>query len=154
MNEISTAGATVKYAIETTAGTRPVSGYKAIPNIKSIPDLNPEPSSLEVTDLSDTEYKRYISGLKDPGGAVSFNANNTNEFQTTWGTMVEAAQEAEASGKSCWIEIAIPGLENAFYFAGKPASLGLGAAEVDSVAEIEARITPSLIAGWATKSTN
>ena len=57
-NELSTAGVTVQYCVETTAGTKPTSGYTAIPNIKAIPDLNPEPSSLEVTDLSDTEWKR------------------------------------------------------------------------------------------------
>ena len=57
-NELSTAGVSVQYCVETTAGTKPTTGFTVIPNIKSIPDLNPEPSSLEVTDLSDTEWKR------------------------------------------------------------------------------------------------
>ncbi len=56
--ELSTAGVLLKYACETTAGTRPTTGYTQIPNIKSIPDFNPEPESLEVTDLSDTEWRR------------------------------------------------------------------------------------------------
>lgn len=57
-NEISTAGIALKWAVETTAGTRPTTGFATIPNIKSIPEFNPEPSTLEVTDLSDTEWKR------------------------------------------------------------------------------------------------
>jgi hypothetical protein len=56
--EISTAGVALKYAVETTAGTRPTTGYTAIPNIKETPDFNPEPSTLEVTDLSDLVWKR------------------------------------------------------------------------------------------------
>lgn len=53
-NEISTAGIQIGYAVETTAGTRP-STFTNIPNVKTIGDMNPEPSTYEVTDLSDTE---------------------------------------------------------------------------------------------------
>lgn len=56
-NEFSTAGITLKYAVAT-GTTRPTSGYTTIPSIKSMPEFNPEPSSLEVTDLSDTVWKR------------------------------------------------------------------------------------------------
>ena len=81
-NEISTAGITVKYAVETTSGTRPTTGYTSIPNIKNIPEFNPQPSALDVTDLSDTTWKRYIAGLKDPGGALGFTANFTSAFNS------------------------------------------------------------------------
>ena len=56
--EISTAGIQLRYAVETTAGTRPTTSYQVVPNIKSTPDFNPEPSTLEVTDLSDLVWKR------------------------------------------------------------------------------------------------
>jgi hypothetical protein len=55
--EISTAGISVSYAVEATAGTKPDT-FTTIPNIKSTPDFNPEPSTLEVTDLSDLVWKR------------------------------------------------------------------------------------------------
>ena len=152
-NELSTAGVLVKYAVEVTAGTRPTTGYKTIPNIKSIPDLNPEPSTLEVTDLSDTEWKRYIPGLKDPGGALSFGANNTDKFQSDWDELVEAAETAKETNKSTWIEIWIPGLAKSFFFAGIPSPLGLAAMEVDATLEINAYISPNKVEGWATKST-
>lgn len=150
--ELNTAGVTVGYAIESTAGTRPTASYTKIPNIKSIPNLNPEPSSIEVTDLADTEWKRYIPGLKDPGGSLAFMANNTNAFQDAWNTLVEEAETGKASNKAMWFEINVPGLAKAFYFAGMPAPLGLSGIEVDSVLEIEGYISPNQIAGWQTKA--
>lgn len=151
--ELSTAGVTVGYAVESTQGTRPTSGYTAIPNIKSTPDLNPEPSSLEVTDLSDTEWKRYIPGLKDPGGAISFTANNTDGFQSAWETLVSAYTTGATSSLATWFEIKIPGLTKSFFFAGIPSDLGLNAMEVDAVAEIDCYVAPNQIDGWQTAST-
>ena len=152
-NELSTAGVLVKYIVEASAGVRPSSGYTEIPNIKSTPDLNPEPSNLQVTDLSDEEWHRYIPGLKDPGGVLSFLANNTSAFQTAWGTLVSAAEGAALTNKATWFEIYVPGLTNSFYFAGIPSELGLAAMDVDGVAEINAYVTPNQIEGWATSST-
>ncbi len=150
--EISTAGVAVKYAVETTAGTRPTTGYTAIPNIKETPDFNPEPGTLEVTDLSDLVWKRYIAGLKDPGGALTFTANLTSAFKTAWETLVSAYETAASDGKLTWFEIAVPSI-GSFYFAGIPAELGIDGMEVDSVAESSVYITPNKIEGWGTSST-
>lgn len=152
-NEISTAGVLLKYAVESTAGTMPTTGFTTIPGIKSIPDFNPEPSTLEVTDLSDETWKRYIDGLKDPGGALAFGANLTTGFATAWETLVLAAATAKESGKACWFEIYIPNFKS-FYFAGTPSELGMSAIEVDSILEVDAYIVPNQVAGWDTSSTN
>lgn len=152
-NELSTAGVLVKYIVEASAGVRPTTGYTTIPNIKSTPDLNPEPSGLEVTDLSDTEWKRYIKGLKDPGSALAFGAHNTSAFQTAWDTLVGAAETAAAASKATWFEIYVPGLSDSFFFTGTPSALGLSAMEVDAAAEIDAYVTPNSILGWETSST-
>lgn len=150
--EISTAGILLKYAVEATAGTRPTTGYTTVPNIKSTPDFNPEPSTLEVTDLSDLVWKRYIAGLKDPGGALSFGANLTSAFKTAWETLVTAYTTAAASSKATWFEIMVPTV-GSFYFAGIPSELGINGYEVDAVAEINVYITPNQIVGWDTSST-
>lgn len=150
--EISTAGILLKYAAEATAGTRPTTGYTTVPNIKSTPDFNPEPSTLEVTDLSDLVWKRFIPGLKDPGGALSFNANLTSAFKTAWETLVSAYTTALASSKAVWFEILVPTV-GSFYFAGIPSELGINGYEVDAVAEISVYITPNQIHGWDTSST-
>ncbi len=86
--ELSTAGITLQYAVEETSGTRPTTGYKIIPNIKSIPDFNPEPNTIDVTDLSETEFMRYIPALKDVGSSIGFGANHTEAFQTAWDALV------------------------------------------------------------------
>lgn len=151
--DLSTAGVSVQYAVETTAGTRPTTDYTKLTGIKSIPDLNPEPSNLETTTLDELEWRTYIPGLKDPGGALAFGANNTEAFQTEWAALVTEADTAATTGLSLWFAIVIPGLTKAFYFAGKPSPLGLSAIEVDSPLEIEGYISPSKIDGWQTKPT-
>lgn len=150
--ELSTAGVSLKYAVETTAGTRPTASYTAVPNIKETPDFNPEPSTLEVTDLSDTVWKRYIAGLKDPGGALSFTANLTSAFKTAWETLVSAYETGIASSKATWFEINVPTV-GSFYFAGIPSELGINGMSVDAVAEVSVYITPNKIHGWDTAST-
>ena len=150
--ELSTAGVLLKYAVESTAGTRPTTGYTQVPNIKSIPDFNPEPESLEVTDLSDTEWRRYIPGLRDPGGALAFTANLTTQFKTAWETLITAFETAKASNKATWCEIYVPSF-GSFYFAGYPSPLGMTAMDVNAVLEIEAYVTPNQIEGWSTSST-
>ena len=150
--ELSTAGVLLKYCVETTAGTRPTVNYTQIPSIKAIPDFNPEPESLEVTDLSDTEWKRYIAGLKDPGGALSFTANLTTNFKTAWTTMISSYTTGLSTNKATWFEIMVPDF-GSFYFAGIPSALGMSAMDVNAVLEIEAYITPNKIHGWDTSST-
>ena len=150
--EISTAGILLKYKAETTAGTRPTAAYTTINGIKSTPDINPEPNSLEVTDLGDTIWKRYIAGLKDPGGALTFTANLTAAFKTAWTTLVSAYTTAAAANKAVWFEIYVPGIAS-FYFAGIPDNLGINGMNVDEVAEIDVHIAPNQIHGWDSSST-
>lgn len=149
--ELSTAGVSLQYAVEATAGERPTTGYAPITGIKSIPSLNPAPDTIETTDLSQTEFKTYIDGLKDLGGALEFTANLTQELQTLWDTIVSAYVDGKETGKSMWFAVVIPGLTNAFYFRGNPSTQGLPAIEVNSVLETSLYITPTLVDGWEAK---
>ena len=56
---LSTAGVQLLYAPETTAGTRPSTGFTRIKGIKSTPSLNPSPETLETTTLDELEYKYF-----------------------------------------------------------------------------------------------
>lgn len=150
-NEFSTAGITLKYAFEETAGTKPNSGYVTVPGIKSMPEINPEPSSLECTDLSDLIWKRYIPGLRDPGSSIGFTANLTSEFKSAWNTLVTTSQTKKSAGLATWFEIFIPDLDS-FYFKGDPVALGFGGAEVDAVLETTAYVVPNGISGFAAHS--
>lgn len=150
--ELLSAGTKLGWAVETTAGTLPTT-YVRVRGIKSIPDLNPEPATHQVTDFNDLEYHRYIDGLKDVGGAISFTSNHTNELMTDWAGIVAAYETAKASDLQMWFTIAHPDLDQDFFVRGNPSPLGLGAREVDAPMEIDVYITPTMIHGWDDKAT-
>lgn len=149
---ISTAGVTFGYAVEETKGTRPTTGFTIIPDVKEIPEMNPEPETLETTTLSETEFKTYIEGLKDLGGALSFLANYTSELETVWAELVEAYKTAIDEGKATWFEVKHPKLEKSVFFTGQPSAMGLPGMGVNSVLETNLYITPTNAPAWETKS--
>lgn len=149
---LSTIGVHLKYAVETTAGTRPTSGYIDLVGVKSIPALSATPDTLETTTLNETEYKTYIPGLKDLGGALNFTFNLSEELKTAWDTLMTAYATAAASSKATWFEVVVPGLTNSLFFKGQPSAMGLPEMAVNSVAEVENSITPTGAPVWAAKS--
>lgn len=140
---LSTAGVYLAYCVETSAGTRPTTGYHRITGAKSTPSLNPSPETLETTTLDETEYKTYIDGLKDLGGALEFTFNLTETLITEWGALMTAYETAKAAGKATWFTIVIPGLTKSFYFTGNPSEMGLPETSVSAVLEITNYITPT-----------
>ena len=150
---LTTAGVQFKYAVEKTKGTRPTSGYTLIPDVKELPELNPEPETLESTTLAETEYKTYVEGLKDLGGALSVLANYTTELETVWSALVEAYKTAKASGLSTWFCVEHPSLDKAVYFTGQPAAMGLPSMGVNSILETNLYITPTNAPAWQAKPT-
>lgn len=151
MLELSTIGITLGYCAETTAGTKPSTGYTNIANITSIGEIAGSPDQLEVTNLVDT-WKRYIAGVKDAGGDIQVGANLTAAFRTAWETLVTAYATAFAAGKAMWFEVKVPNL-GSFYFSGEPVELGLPGIEVNQVLQVNAHIIPNSIGGWAASST-
>lgn len=150
---LSTAGVTIGYAVESTKGTKPTTGYINIPDVKEVPEMNPEPETLESTTLAETEFKTYIEGLKDLGGALSFLANYTTELETVWEELVEEYKTAKAEDKSVWFEVKHPGLPKSVFFTGQPSAMGLPAMSVNSILETNLYITPTNAPTWDTKTT-
>lgn len=140
---VSTAGMSLQYAVETTAGTRPTTGYTAIPEIKSMPSFNPAPETIESTTLSETEFKTYVQGLKDLGGALEYTANLTDDLIDFWDDLLTAYKTASASGKAMWFAVVHPKLKKATFFTGEPAPLGFNEASVSAMAETTLYITPN-----------
>ena len=149
--EFNTIGVKLGYCVETTAGSRPISGYVNIPDIKGIPSIDLTPSKLEVTNLVD-KYRRYITGVLDAGDDINVTANLTASLKSVWTALVASAASAWTSQKSTWFEISIPNFDS-FFFAGIPTEMGVNELGVDAVAEASLHIIPNQIAGWATKST-
>lgn len=152
----STLGMKVYYSVETTAGTKPttLSAYTEIQGIKEIPPMGEEASAIDVTPLSEENFRSYVAGLKDTGGAIAFTANNTNAFQTAWSTLVSAYATGQASNKDTWFCITHPNLTNAFYFTGEPVALGLSGAGVNEALNASANIIAGKVTGWAAKPTS
>lgn len=142
-NALSSAGLIVKYAVETTAGTRPTTGYTEIPGVKAIPAFGDEVNTIQTTPLSATKNHTYVIGLADSGGSIQLTVNDYPVFRTAYKAMLTAYEGLE-DGKQLWIEYAYPpesGMES-FYYPCAPAELGFGGAEVDSVLENMANLIP------------
>ena len=148
--EFSTIGVKLKWASESTKGSRPTSGYVQVPDIKSTPAIDINPAKLQVTNLED-EYHRYVDGVKDVGDSFDFTANLTASLKTAWNSLVTAAETAWASGFATWFEISIPNFDS-FYFAGIPGELGVNEMSVDAVIEATLHVVPNEIGGWASAS--
>lgn len=153
MADLSTAGIKLYYAVESTAGTKPSTGFVEIAGIKSIPTIGAEPSLLETTTLNATEWRTYVAGLRDTGGAIPLQFNDNNTFQTAWETFKSAYDTAIATGKATWLEVVIPNKSKAFFLTVDVTELGFGGAEVDSVLETTGYVVPTFIEGWETKIT-
>jgi hypothetical protein len=140
------------YAVETSAGTRPTTGFVKVPEIKSMPSFNPAPETIESTTLEETEYKTFVPGLKDLGGSLEFGANLTEDLITAWGSCVSAFS-ALTGGKAMWFAVVHPKLTKAVLFKGEPSPLGLNEASVNAMAETTLYVTPSSAPSWETKPT-
>lgn len=140
---LSTIGIKVSYAIETTAGTRPTTGYKHIPDLKSMPSINPAPNSADATTFDNKEYTSYVQLLKDIGGALELSANFTQELFEIWEEMVDAYEAAIIEGKETWFCFDIPGFDKAAFVTVDPARMGIPEASANSLLETSAFITPT-----------
>lgn len=140
---LSTAGMKLMYAVETAAGTRPTTGFKVIPEIKSMPSFNPAPNTIDSTTLAETEYMTYVKGLKDLGGALEYGANLTEDLIEFWDELMADYETASGEGKAMWFAVVHPKLSKATYYVGEPAPLGFNEAEVGAMAETTLYITPN-----------
>lgn len=141
----STAGMYLCWASEATANTRPTTGYKKIPEIKTLPSFNPTPNTIDSTTLEETEYMTYVAGLKDLGGALEYTANLTDDLYTEWATLMTAFETASAASpaKSIWFAVVHPKLSKATFFKGEPSPIGFNEASVGAMAETTLYITPN-----------
>lgn len=150
---ITSIGTKVSFAFETTKGTMPTAGYKKLPQIKEIPEMNPAPDTLETTSLDNVEHKTYVDGLKDLGGALTFTANFTQELYDLYNTegtgIIDMWESAKEDGKAMWLCIDVKGLDKSCYLSVIPSKLGLPPASVNTVMEVSLYFTPAGEPVWA-----
>lgn len=159
--EVSSCGIIIQYCPETTAGTRPTTGYKqkatsATLNIADyvtgISGLGAEWEQGDVTPLSETKRHRFVKLLQGNDGIVNLDCNINPTSRTDW-ELIVAEYAALTGGKSLWWEIILPGDTQSMFFRGEPCSMGFPDVEAASAVQGAVQIIENEYTGWATKST-
>jgi hypothetical protein len=146
--DLSTIGMRLGYAMETEAGVKPAT-FNWLKGAKSLPEMNSEPETIESTTFDELQFKTYIDGLQDTGGALAIGMNQTEELINTWNDLYDTYAASKDEGKSTWWVFWHPSLTKAFFFRGNPSKLGWGGAEVNSLFETNVYVTPVGDIGWA-----
>lgn len=139
---LTSIGIKISYATEVTKGTRPATGYTVLPDLKSIPDFNPQPNTADATTFDNLEYTSYVKLLKDIGGALEFNANLTQDLYDAWSVMITARNNL-TDGKQMWYCVDIPKFDKSIFFTGDPSEMGIPSAEANSLLETSVYIVPT-----------
>lgn len=159
--EISTAGIVIKYAAETTAGTRPTTGYaqKASGATMNIADyvtgisgLTAEFEQYDVTPLSATKRHAFVRGLQGNDGNLSLSCNINPTSREDWGKIV-AEYAALSGGKGMWFEFHLPGDTDSAYFRCEPCEMGFPDVEAAQAVQGAVQLIENDYAGWDTAST-
>ncbi|MDO5549308.1 MAG: hypothetical protein Q4F79_12590 [Eubacteriales bacterium] len=146
------AGAKAAFGIETVAGTMP-SSMEAIYGAKSIPASTNAPSAKETTDLSCTEFKTYMAGLQDLGGAMAITSNFSQKLVDQWNGFCDNAATAREADKASWLVIAHPGIDKAVAYQIQPVKIYMPEMAVDELNEIDLNYVQMSEPDWVTKPT-
>ena len=140
---ISTLKMKVGYAAESTAGTRPTTGYTMLERCVSVGALAVTNENLDATALED-EIKKYVAGIGDTGGSTTLTFNLTSGTTTEIEAMISAYNTAKEANKEMWFEVWSPYLTKAFFFKGEPPQkIGMPEIGVNTVLQVEVPITVS-----------
>ena len=122
---LAIAGSYLAYAVETTAGTMPTSGYTKIPEVTTIPELaSADYDTIDMTPIDETKQHQEIAGLRQSPGVLAFEANLSDTLLTTWNTtLLKAYNDAIKAGKKMWFCVIINGMDSAFFFTAEPKEL-------------------------------
>ena len=151
MLEITSVGAKVKYAFESTSGVRPTSGYVVLPDVNEAPEQDLSVETIDVSNITDY-ITRYAPGRQDPGGDQAFTLNHTDAVIGIWENLCAEAEIKKAEGKQLWFEYWFPGADKSYFWAGYPMSLGTSGIAQNELDTIPAHVVLTDWAGWATKS--
>lgn len=118
------------YYGESADGTTLPTTWTWIPDVTAIPALGGEPNMLDATPLDEESTKRYIAGLKDPGGAFGYTILMTPESIAATDA---ASLPATAPKKLAFAVEFPPPLDLFYWYIGTGVPVTPGDTEVDSV---------------------
>lgn len=158
--EISSAGVKILYAPESTAGTRPTTGYKekatagtlAIADyVTGISGLGADYDMYDVTPLSETSRHRFIKGLQNNDGSIEMNANINPTSRADWNGIV-AEFAALTGGKMLWFQFVLPGDTQGFFVRAEPMPMRFPDVEAGSAVQGAIQIVENQCDGFQTAS--
>ena len=148
---LSTLGIKMAYAPETTAGTKPSTGFVQLDRINNIGGIAMDVEKIDASALEDTATK-YVAGRADTGGDWNVTVNFTDETASEWETLISAYNTAQASGLSLWFEITLPNQSDAFFvIAQPPQQLPMPEIGQNELLTMEISLTVVEYKGWDTK---
>ena len=148
---LSTLGIKMAYAPETTAGTKPSTGFVQLDRINNIGGISMDVEKIDASALEDTATK-YVAGRADTGGDWNVTVNFTDETVTEWEGVISAYNTAQASGKNLWFEITLPNQSDAFFvIAQPPQQLPMPEIGQNELLTMEISLTVVEYKGWDTK---
>lgn len=159
--EISSAGIVIKYCPETTAGTRPTTGYKTKATsgtldiadyVTGISGLGADYDQYDVTPLAETVRHRFVKGLMNNDGNISLSANINPTSRADW-SLIVAEYAALTGGKSLWWEFKLPGDTKSAFFRGEPCEITFPDVEAASAVQGTLQIIENKYDGWQNVST-
>ena len=139
---ITTIGMKVSWCEETSAGTRPTTGYKVIHNLKEFPDTDVAPQTADATTFDQTKNTISVTLLQDLSGSMDITANLNTELFTEWEEMCDAYDTGKATGKKMWLALDLPDFEKSAFLPIEPSHItGFTGMNANSLAEQKLHFT-------------
>ena len=137
---LTSIGAVLSIAPETVAGTRPTTGYKHIPQVTQMTEIDLDPDVLETTSFDNLRYKSSVAGLIDTSAlqSLTVNATKNEDAENVWDA---AAKKYAEDGTGYWLQVAIRDKEDAVYIPIAPVETGAYNLEVNDVVTIALKYT-------------
>ena len=160
--EISSAGVSIYYVVESTAGTMPSTGFKqkaagATLNIADyvtgISGLSADFDMYDVTPLSETSRHRFIRGLQSNDGSIELSCNINPTSRADWNAIVTEYTNL-TGGKAMWFEFILPGDTDAIFVRGEPLPMRFPDVEAGSAVAGAVQIVENQYTDWTTKKTS
>ena len=115
---ISTLGVKFAYAVETTAGEKPIA-FTWLERCNSISGITLDTEQIDASALEDY-ITRYVPGRQDTGGTWSVTFNASDEVIAQLEAMISDYDEGQDDGLNTWFEVWSPNLTEAFFVVAAP----------------------------------
>ena len=116
---ISTLGVTLSWALESTPGTRPTSGYSLLTRINSTGEINPDQETIDSSALEDQAGKEIPGRASSPGN-YEVVVNRTNDTITEWENVMSTYWNRQNKNARMWFQEINPDLNKADFIQAAP----------------------------------